>query len=83
MVVEKVGLGGNTAATGGVKAGYRILEIEGTSTNGVDKAAAIDMIKQACGANGECTLKFLKVQIGCFLGGGKSLSGPTSLEVTV
>eukprot|EP00729_Bicosta_minor_P016972 gene16972-866_t len=45
MVVEKVGLGGNTAATGRVKAGYRILEIEGTSTNGVDKAAAIDMIK--------------------------------------
>jgi len=58
-VVTKVIPGGNTSATGKVKAGYRILEIEGASLDGVDKPAAISMIKDVSGVNGKCTLLLL------------------------
>lgn len=63
-VVTTITPGGNTNATGRVEVGYRILEIAGVSLNGVEKAVAINMIKEgaggATGSTGKCTFTFLK-----------------------
>merc|ERR1711935_84562 len=58
-VVTKVKKGGNCEATGKVKVDFRILEVEGASIDGLDKPTATNMIKEASGMNGSCTLKFL------------------------
>jgi hypothetical protein len=58
-VVTKVKEGGNAEASGKVKADFRIIEVEGVSVAGIDKAAVTDMIKSASAANGSCTVKFL------------------------
>jgi len=58
-VVTKVKEGGNAEASGKIKADFRILEIEGASVDGLDKATVTNMIKEASASKGSCLITFL------------------------